>query len=133
MTATAETALIHLAFDLVEAREAEGKTLAWPAGKNSDLAFEPLDFPPEIWAETLQQWEGLPELDKLRHIEVAQAALKAFSKSERQAWEMRDLWELIQLNLDLSDLFFTLLATAAAYRMATSWPGNSAVSSPDGT
>ncbi len=133
MVATEETAMVHLALDLVEAKEAEGETLAWPAGKNSDSAFEPLDFPPEIWEETLQKWEGMQQFDKSKHIEVAQAALKAFSKSERQAWEMRDLWELIQLNLDLSDLFFTLLATAAAYRMATSWPGNSAVSSPDGT
>jgi hypothetical protein len=132
MIATAETAMVHLALDLVEAKEAAGETLAWPAGKDSDSAFEPSDFPPEIWAETLQDWEGMPELDKLRHIEVAQAALTAFSKAERQAWGVLDLWGVIQLNMDLFDLVFTLLASVAAYHIATARSGNAAVSRPEG-
>lgn len=133
MTATAETAMFHLALDLVEAREADGIKLAWPPGKNADLAFQPLDLPPEIWHETLKKWEEMPEHTRERHIEVAQAALKAFSESERRGWEITDLREMLLQNLDLTDLFFTLLATAAAYRIAIPQRGISDISSPKGT
>jgi hypothetical protein len=133
MTATAETAMFHLALDLVEAREAEGIKLAWPAGKNADTAFRPLDLPPEFWQETLKKWEEMPEHTRKRHIEVAQAALKAFSESERTGWGISDLREMLLQNLDLTDLFFTFLATVAAYRIAIAQRGISDVSSPKGT
>lgn len=119
MAATEETAMFHLALDLVDQRESEEQQLAWPPGRDADSAITPADLPPEIWEATMKTWESMPDLEKKRHVEIAQAALNAFSSSEPKNWGIADLGDVIWTDLDIPDAIFTLLATVAAYIFAS--------------
>jgi hypothetical protein len=120
MTATDETAMFHLALDWIEQQEALGKKQEWPPGLDADSAGSPSDLPQGVWELTRQRWQELPESEKSRQIAIAQAALQAFSRSEKSGWTFSDLWLVVRKNLDFGDAFFAALAAYTAFRIAAS-------------
>ena len=56
---TVKKRMVHLADEIVERREAKGGALDWPAGMDVDIAFEPEDYPSDVWAEASEQWNGM--------------------------------------------------------------------------
>ncbi len=73
-----EEALIsYIADDIVVAKEAEGKTYAWPEGIEPEYAAEKADYPILIWREAESTWNKMSESERDTHKEKVKAMVAA--------------------------------------------------------
>jgi hypothetical protein len=56
---TPESGTAIIADKLAVEWEKEGKPLKWPPGMNLENAYEPEDYPPDLWAAAEKNWNGL--------------------------------------------------------------------------
>jgi len=73
MTMTAEDMVESLADEIVEAREAEGKPIDWPAEQSGEYPTQESDYPPELWAEAKAKWDAVSPAEQQQRIATKQA------------------------------------------------------------
>jgi len=112
---TDEILTMVLADGIAADREAAGQKLAWPAGKSREtLDKTPKDYPADVWAAAVKQWEGMPSSAREALREKGQAELRqAVGEIGKDAE-----WEKYKSSFATMDYLLIGLAMAAALGVA---------------
>lgn len=108
-----------VADDLIEALEARGETVDWPAGVEPTEAEKEADYPPPIWTQAKTKWDGWNEQER-------QAYRDQVAENIRQnvaAFFQHGSTALLLGSFGLMDLVFFGLAVVTAFKIAAREPG----------
>jgi hypothetical protein len=113
------TMIVAEADAIVEAREAQGQRVVFPAGKTVETAENAADYPPDIWQQAQKQWESLPAEQKEQKREAHRQEMAAIA-----ALFDNLVAEQVPFSSQFSpfDALWFLLAAATGYRLgAGTW------------
>lgn len=97
------------AYEIIEERQAGGKELAWPAGKNLENAQAPADFPPEVWQAATQKWKDLGDAGQQRERDAQHQLTRNLVEGLK--------WQAFKSSFSLMDLIFFVLAIGTAFKL----------------
>ena len=109
-----------MAWTIVEQREADGETIAWPDGidpydEEGDGAYWPEDFPKDIQDEVLAEWDALSPSEQQDRIETQQRIYEEFANNLRDAFGGAMMKEGFIATFGIFDLVWLFFALATAY------------------
>ncbi|MCA9291718.1 MAG: hypothetical protein KDA25_11365 [Phycisphaerales bacterium] len=109
-----------LADDLAGQWEDAGRVLEWPNGGSVDDAFEPEDYPTELWQAASDWWMAMsPEERSERRREERQVRLDVINNLD-DYFDMGDLqWEGFKASFEFIDVIFLAVAGFAAFGLGS--------------
>lgn len=110
-----EDGKVFLADQLVEEYEKAGRTLTWPEGSDVETAFEPEDYPADLWQDVEARWVTMtPEHQE----EYRQAQIDMAMTGMTVAHGVADAAVFIE-SFHILDIVWAALATLTAFRLGS--------------
>ena len=110
---TDEEMIVGIADDIIEAREAKGQKVQLPGGKKIEDANAQADYPPGIWREASQKWQGLGPVGQEQRRETYKAQFRAAVGAMGDQLQRRAFTE----SFGPFDALWFILAALSAYKL----------------
>lgn len=103
---------------IIGERQAAGKEVTWPPGKNADNAEQPGDYPADVWQEANQKWTDLGAVGQQKLRDERKAVMKELIG----VLKGNIAWEAFKGSFSPVDIVFFLLTLATAYKLGAALP-----------
>jgi hypothetical protein len=109
-----ELMISYVADDVIMDRESQGTKITWPEGVDPAEAEEESDYPPEIWTEAKQKWEGMSESEQADYRKDLATTIEEDIRAAYAEISSQGFFE----SFSAMDLLFFGLAVVTAYQIA---------------
>jgi len=109
----------YIADQLIEQRQAEGKTIAWPAGVNPDEAEMESDYPADVWKDAASRWKAMKADEQAAFAKQSSEAMAQDINTMMAGLGSEMRQEGFVQSFGLMDILFGVLAIGTAFKVGS--------------